>query len=204
MPQDISRLRSLKSLDVSNNQLSGQIPEWMGSLKDLTSFKASTNKFSGELFDFAEMPHLNYLDLSNNMLVGTIPQTFLMNVDAKKKIFLSLSNNRLQGELPDNLSTLQKLSLNVANNEITSIAGSLCSMSAWNEFDVSNFGCDGIACPTGTSNSAGRQTSENTPCLPCDKATHMGSTICATSDAVGSRPLVWLLLGTLFGSALLL
>lgn len=200
MPQDISRLRNLKSLDVSNNDLSGEIPGWMSSLKALTTFKASSNKFSGQLYDFADMPRLSYVDLSNNALVGTIPPTMLMNADPNKKIFLSLSNNRLTGEIPGNLVTLQKLSLNVANNEITSIGDGLCSMAAWNEFDVSSFGCDGIACPIGTSNSAGRQTAEDHPCSPCAKAQFMGSTDCVASNAIISRP-VWLLFATLVVSA---
>lgn len=199
MPQDISRLESLKALDISNNELSGEIPGWMGSLKALASFKASSNKFSGQLYDFADMPLLTYVDLSNNALVGTIPPTMLMNTDTSKKVFLSLSNNRLTGEIPGNLAAIPKLSLNVANNEITSIGDGLCSMSSWNELDVSYFGCDGIACPIGTSSSAGRQTGEDHPCSPCAKAEFMGSTVCAASNAVSSRPVVSLLFGTFVG-----
>ena len=184
-------------MDISDNQLSGELPEWMGSLKALASFKASTNKFSGQLYDFADMPHLTYVDISNNAFSGTIPPTMLMNADQTKKVFLSLLNNKLTGEIPGNLASIPKLSLNIANNEITSIGNGLCSMSSWNELDVSYFGCDGIACPIGTSSSAGRQTAQDHPCTPCAKAQFMGSTVCFASDSVNSRPVTWLLFGTL-------
>jgi len=53
MPKDISQLTLLKSLDISSNDLTGEIPAWMSTLTQSTTFKAAHNKLSGPLFDFA-------------------------------------------------------------------------------------------------------------------------------------------------------
>ncbi|KAH7860272.1 hypothetical protein Vadar_011504 [Vaccinium darrowii] len=64
---------SLRELDLSYNQFSGNIPTWIGSLSDLTVLLLQNNQFEGNIPK--ELCHLSYLtliDLSSNNLSGSI------------------------------------------------------------------------------------------------------------------------------------
>jgi Leucine-rich repeat (LRR) protein len=189
MPQDLSLLANLRSLDISDNELTGEIPVWISSLPELTTFKASSNKLSGNLYDFASMSELEYVDLSDNLLRGEIPTTLLEESSKNNKIVVTLSNNRLSGTIPSSLQKFSKLSIHLSDNQITAIGGGLCSMRGWNDYDVSSFGCDGLVCPVGMANAAGRQTSDNNPCVQCSGAKYMGSTACKGNGSSATRPL---------------
>ncbi|KAG8646254.1 hypothetical protein MANES_10G137475v8, partial [Manihot esculenta] len=86
---------SLQILVLSSNQLVGQLPYWLGSLKSLV-----------------------VLDLEYNSLQGPIP--VLDNL--KKLVVLKLAENELNGTLPDSLQQLSELyELDVSNNHLTGI-----------------------------------------------------------------------------------
>ncbi|KAG8646245.1 hypothetical protein MANES_10G136732v8 [Manihot esculenta] len=86
---------SLQILVLSSNQLVGQLPYWLGSLKNLV-----------------------VLDLEYNSLQGPIP--VLDNL--KKLVVLKLAENELNGTLPDSLQQLSELyELDVSNNHLTGI-----------------------------------------------------------------------------------
>ena len=94
-PQSRSSVAGLSQLDLSNNQLTGEIPTELGSLSSLV-----------------------YLDLSENALSGTIPASLgnLSNLET-----LRLFSNQLSEEIPTelgNLSNLNELSLH-DNAELT-------------------------------------------------------------------------------------
>jgi len=101
---------SIKSIDLSNNKLSGNIPDFM--LPELIYLDLSQNQLNGNLPDF-NLPTLQVLKLSSNNLNGKIPSFNLLNLEE-----LLLSNNVLSGELPDfNLSKLEYFSVNSNNIE---------------------------------------------------------------------------------------
>ena len=84
----------LKSIDLSSNELSGEIPQEITDLLDLIS-----------------------LNLSRNYLIRLIPPTIgrLTEIDV-----LDLSRNRLSGEIPPSLSQIQRLSvLDLSNNDLS-------------------------------------------------------------------------------------
>lgn len=63
-----------KSLDLSSNKLTGQIPEEVMSLVGLKNLNLSTNHLVGPIPPkIAEMIQLESLDLSRNQLSCTIP-----------------------------------------------------------------------------------------------------------------------------------
>lgn len=61
-------LPSLQELDLSNNMLSGTIPQNLGQLSKLEYLSLDRNLLEGEVSKthFAKLTHLKYLDLSNN------------------------------------------------------------------------------------------------------------------------------------------
>ncbi|PRQ44340.1 putative leucine-rich repeat-containing, plant-type, leucine-rich repeat domain, L [Rosa chinensis] len=81
-------------LDLSNNSLSGNIPQCL-----------------------TQSPQLSVIDLKRNNLSGTIPDNFLSGCELQT---LDLSNNQIQGQFPKSLVNCSSLGvLNLGNNQIT-------------------------------------------------------------------------------------
>jgi len=181
LPEELSRLVNLETLDVSHNKFTGELPFWLRNFVSLTSLTASHNSLSGRVADFATLKKLAYVDLSNNQFGGVIPPTLLAGAVPENKVVVDLSDNKIEGSLPPDLGRLARLSIQLQENKISGIAPNLCNIDGWNDFGAMSFGCDGILCPAGTWNSLGRQSNEDVPCEPCSKATYMGSTTCGSA-----------------------
>ncbi|KAG9448151.1 hypothetical protein H6P81_014279 [Aristolochia fimbriata] len=107
IPPEISRLTSLIHLDLSFNFLTGPIPKQLGSLRSLVGLDLSYNALTGPIPEsIGLMGILQKLDLSSNLLSGPIPNT-LENLNAL--VFLALSSNRFSGYLAGALPKLQNL-----------------------------------------------------------------------------------------------
>ncbi|KAI5556985.1 hypothetical protein BDE02_18G070900 [Populus trichocarpa] len=76
LPSDIISLKSLTTLNLSQNQLSGHIPEKFGFLPDLVKLDLSDNQFSGIIPPLLGSLRLVFLNLSSNNLMGQIPTEF--------------------------------------------------------------------------------------------------------------------------------
>ncbi|KAG6419740.1 hypothetical protein SASPL_116252 [Salvia splendens] len=74
IPNELTSLSELGSLNLSSNQLTGLIPENIGEMKQLESLDLSRNSLSGRIpSSLAFIFGLGYLDLSYNNLTGSIP-----------------------------------------------------------------------------------------------------------------------------------
>ncbi|XP_065041652.1 receptor-like protein EIX2 [Musa acuminata AAA Group] len=108
-------LRFVKSIDLSNNDLSGVIPPEIGSLFALQTLNLSRNSFEGMIpKTMGAMKSLETLDLSFNKLSGVIPQSFSA---LNSLSHLNLSYNNLSGAIPsgNQLQTLDDASIYIGN-----------------------------------------------------------------------------------------
>ncbi|XP_048330554.1 receptor-like protein EIX1 [Ziziphus jujuba] len=74
LPEELTKLLGLVSLNLSRNHISGHVPESISKLKVLESLDLSNNRFSGAIPEsLKSLSFLGYLNLSNNDLSGRIP-----------------------------------------------------------------------------------------------------------------------------------
>ncbi|KAM3280432.1 hypothetical protein ACQJBY_047304 [Aegilops geniculata] len=97
----------LVNLDLSCNNLGGDIPEEIGTLVELKNLNLSWNTLSGKIPEnIGALVQVESLDLSNNELSGKIPPSLSALTSLSR---LNLSYNNLTGEVPsgDQLQTLE-------------------------------------------------------------------------------------------------
>ncbi|KAL0375372.1 UNVERIFIED_CONTAM: Receptor-like protein 6 [Sesamum radiatum] len=107
----LRNLSSLIMLDLSDNQLHGEIPNWTWELGDGVSrfLNLSHNQFS-HLQEPYEFRNHHYLDLHSNMLRGEIP------VPPRTAVFVDINNN-IVGTIPPSLCNATRLQiLDLSNN----------------------------------------------------------------------------------------
>ncbi|KAM7481659.1 hypothetical protein LguiB_006242 [Lonicera macranthoides] len=91
-------LRLLKCIDLSSNNLAGEIPQELASLAGLVSLNLSRNNLKGNIIQaIGQMEMLEVLDLSKNQLSGEIP-TGLASLNFLS--VLDFSNNNFSGKIP--------------------------------------------------------------------------------------------------------
>ncbi|KAL7595871.1 hypothetical protein Lser_V15G29012 [Lactuca serriola] len=86
IPYEITNLHDLIALNLSKNALSGEIPEKIGGMKKLLTLDLSRNNFSRRIpSSMSQMTLLNDLDVSFNSLSGRIPSsTQLQSFEASR------------------------------------------------------------------------------------------------------------------------
>ncbi|XP_017239966.1 receptor-like protein 35 [Daucus carota subsp. sativus] len=113
-------LENLNNLDLSDNQIDGEIPQWLG-LREMYYLNLSQNSLIGGIENLP-WNSLNHLDLQSNMLNGTLP-TLMCN--SSYLSIINLSHNNLSGVLPT-CSSLN-YTLSVFDLRMNAIRGSLPS-----------------------------------------------------------------------------
>ena len=106
MPAELANLAHLEYLNLSFNQLSGEIPGELGNLPNLEDLDLSDNQLNGEIpGELGNLPNLEDLDLSDNQLSGEIL------AELGKISILILHGNQLSGEIPIETGNAPNLSL---------------------------------------------------------------------------------------------
>lgn len=146
--QNISFLKNqskLSMLDLSNNQLKGEIPNWLVEINDglLRFLNLSFNQFT-HLQQPYTFGFLNFLDLHSNLLTGVIP------LPPRAAAYIDFSNNKFATVVPPDfgnyLATARFLS--IANNKVIgSIPSSICNFSYLEVLDLSNNRLNGTIPP---------------------------------------------------------
>jgi Leucine-rich repeat (LRR) protein len=103
---------NLRYLDISNNNMLGTIPGWIGNMTRLRTLDMSNNSFEGQiscgLVDFLE-----FVDLSHNLLSGSLPSC----LNLQSVLHLHLQGNKLTGLIPKAVfNSLSLLTLNLRDN----------------------------------------------------------------------------------------
>ncbi|PRQ44361.1 putative leucine-rich repeat domain, L domain-containing protein [Rosa chinensis] len=165
-PDFLRTQSTLNNLDLSNNQIQGEIPNWILSLKSLDSLDLSgnslklffliplrsalssldihSNKLQGKIPNWIlSLKSLNSLDLSNNSLV-TLEAPLPTSTSALSS--LDLHSNKLQGEIPNWILSLKSLnSLDLSGNSFVTLEAPLPnSTSALSSLDLYSNKLQGI------------------------------------------------------------
>ncbi|XP_068318477.1 receptor-like protein 6 [Pyrus communis] len=135
----------LTYLDLSENQIQGQLPNWIWKLDSLSYLNVSSNALESLEGPFINStshvfkldlhsnqlkgpisivtPYAEYLDYSNNHFNSSIPVSIC---NASGLLALDLSSNSLRGEIPQCLAAMSTLRvLNVKKNNITGMISNL-------------------------------------------------------------------------------
>ncbi|XP_065635311.1 receptor-like protein 6 [Quercus suber] len=110
IPSMICKVNSLKILDISDNQLIGEIPQCLGTFSSsLSILNLKRNLFKGNLPEtFLEGSNLTSLDFSYNQIQGKIPRSL---VKCRMLEVLNLGNNMMIGTFPFWLESLPELQI---------------------------------------------------------------------------------------------
>ena len=162
-----------------------------------------SNQLTGSVEPLASLPRIGIIHLKNNHLSGTIPPLF--GSKSSQLIWLDLSDNEFEGEIPSSLGSLQNLvDLHLGHNRLLlPIPESLCNSQIINGGKVGE-SCDHILCPFGTYSEYGfarkgaQIVAECIPCAEGETTMFMGQTSCI-SKATGNY--IKLLYNAIYGSA---
>ncbi|KAH0855013.1 hypothetical protein HID58_023099 [Brassica napus] len=109
----IGILKTLKTLTLKGNGITGEIPESIGNLSSLTSLDLEDNQLSGPIpSTLGNLSNIQFLTLSRNNLNGTVPDSL---TGLSKLINILLDSNNLSGEIPQSLFDIPKYNF-TANN----------------------------------------------------------------------------------------
>ncbi|XP_062153659.1 receptor-like protein 9DC3 [Alnus glutinosa] len=103
--------------DISNNLLTGNVPELFCNLRSLQVFDLANNSLSGSLPQCSDNfdASLSVLNLQRNKFQGSIPKTWIKGGQLK---IINLSQNKFQGHLSRSLAKCTMLKvLDLSNNE---------------------------------------------------------------------------------------
>jgi Leucine-rich repeat (LRR) protein len=130
--------QTLVLLDLSDNQLTGELPDCWNNLTSLQFVDLSNNNLSGNVpFSMAALVNMKALILRNNSLSGKLTSSL---IGRDKLALLDLGENKFYGPLPswtgDNLHRLVVLSLRF-NNFYGSLPSNLCNLRELQVLDLS-------------------------------------------------------------------
>ncbi|XWS69227.1 hypothetical protein CRYUN_Cryun04dG0161300 [Craigia yunnanensis] len=128
--------RSVETLDLSSNKLTGNLPDSLWLLRNLISLKLSYNKFKGRLSDsLGSLRNLEELDLSHNTLSGPLPKSM---GNLSRLEVLDLTFNMKSGTITESIGQLTRLSrLGLYENSLKGVITEIHLPNLTNLYDLS-------------------------------------------------------------------
>lgn len=120
LPADVGTLLALKRLDLSCNDLTGAIPRQIGDCDQLQELNLYQNSLTKSIpKELGKLQRLRTLQLQHNNLCESIPQSLF---ELKELAKFSVRGNCLTGSIPPEIGRLQSLVfLSLRNNELTGV-----------------------------------------------------------------------------------
>lgn len=110
----IGGLKTLSSLTLQGNRITGEIPKEFGNLSSLVSLDLENNQLTGQIpSSLGNLKKLQFLMLNQNKLQGSIPESI---ANLPNLIDLRVASNNLSGQIPDNLFQVAKY--NFSGNDL--------------------------------------------------------------------------------------
>ncbi|KAF5743825.1 protein STRUBBELIG-RECEPTOR FAMILY 6 [Tripterygium wilfordii] len=107
---------NLQQLNLANNKFTGGLPYSISQMTSLKYLNVGQNQLQNQLSDtFSQLSSLSTLDVSSNTMTGNLPQSLSL-LSSMTTMFLQ--NNQFTGNI-DVLANLPLKNLNVANNQFT-------------------------------------------------------------------------------------
>ncbi|XP_021730412.1 probable LRR receptor-like serine/threonine-protein kinase At4g36180 [Chenopodium quinoa] len=145
LPVNISRCisYSLESLDLSGNNIMGNLPSILGQLTNLKQLDFSYNKLSGEIPDcLGQLTEIEYLDISSNFIQGQVSLSHLGSLS--KLSYLDMSYNNVSLDVNSNwLPPSQLNKFRMASCNINHSPHWLQTQTRIQDLDLSNTGISG-------------------------------------------------------------
>ncbi|MGX7245763.1 hypothetical protein ACWOC1_13050 [Enterococcus quebecensis] len=115
IPKTIQYLRNLDYLALGETDLSGQLPEELGSLTKMTVLSIFGNSFTGGIPEsLSNLKELRSLNLSRNNLIGRVSKSLMALPNLS---YLKLDDNQLVGQVPE--SDTPFITIDISNNQFT-------------------------------------------------------------------------------------
>jgi len=118
LPDALGALSHLQTVDLNTNRVSGQIPAFLGSMTSLQQLDLFSNQLSGTIpAELGNLTQLRSLTLGANQLSGSIPPE-LGNLTSLTRLWLY--NNQLTGTIPPGLGNLANVEYFIIGDNLLS------------------------------------------------------------------------------------
>ncbi|PRP76169.1 putative leucine-rich repeat receptor-like protein kinase [Planoprotostelium fungivorum] len=112
IPEQLYTIRTLNTINMRGNELTGQLRRFNSDPKTLD---LSDNRLSGNVSFLSQLSYISTLRLNGNFFTGALP-----SLEGRKNLVeMDLSNNQMSGQLPNFMNLLSLQFVNVSKNQFS-------------------------------------------------------------------------------------